>query len=225
LTSIVVRRLLGVVFAATRYAIDPSPWPFDPDVITIHGAVFEAAHAQSRSELTVSVPAPPAAGTVSSELVTVTPQRVVVGAVTDVFEEVQEAARGGDDEENEEDEGAAAPGRTPSSYRSASAHPYHRGLTLVQVAYLMHGPNGRVFPQDRKIEDGSYSSRGRWLPSPAVSISNRRQAQQSRAVGGAKAFARTPPHLFSSSRQRFEVVRSSNWIEPRIARERPAAGQ
>ena len=92
LTSIVARRLLGAVFAATRYAIDPSPWPLDADVITTHCAVFEAAHVQSRDALTASVPAPPAAGTISSEVVTVTPHRVVVGVVIEVFDEVQEAA-------------------------------------------------------------------------------------------------------------------------------------
>ena len=91
LTSMVARRLLGALFAATRYAIDPSPWPFDSDVITIHCAVLEAAHVQSRAALTVSVPAPPAAGTFPSELATVTPQRGAVGAVTDVFDEVQDA--------------------------------------------------------------------------------------------------------------------------------------
>ena len=59
--------------------------------MTTHCAVFDAAHAQSRAALTVSVPAAPAAGTISMELVTVTPQRVTDGAVSDVFEEVHEA--------------------------------------------------------------------------------------------------------------------------------------
>ena len=89
----VARREAGVVFAATRYAIEPSPCPLVADVITIHCAVFDAAHAQSRVALTVSVPAAPAAGTVSKELVTVTPQRAAVdGDVTDVFDEVHDAA-------------------------------------------------------------------------------------------------------------------------------------
>jgi hypothetical protein len=87
----VARRLLGALFAATRYEIDPSPWPLESDAITIPCAVLEAAHVQSRAALTVSVPAPPAAGTLPSELATVTPQRGVVGAVTDVFDEVQDA--------------------------------------------------------------------------------------------------------------------------------------
>jgi 3-deoxy-D-manno-octulosonate 8-phosphate phosphatase KdsC-like HAD superfamily phosphatase len=53
--------------------------------------VFDAAHVQSRVALTVSVPVPPDAGTVSTELVTVTPQRGGVGAVTEVFDEVHDA--------------------------------------------------------------------------------------------------------------------------------------
>jgi hypothetical protein len=91
LTSMLARRAAGALFAATRYAIDPSPWPLVADVMTIHCAVFDAAHVQSRVALTVSEPAPPEAGTVSTEFVTVTPQRGVVGAVTEVLDEVHDA--------------------------------------------------------------------------------------------------------------------------------------
>jgi hypothetical protein len=60
------------------------------DVITIHCAVFDAAHVQSRAAVTVNDPAPPEAGTVSIVFATVTLQRSVVGAVTDVFDEVHD---------------------------------------------------------------------------------------------------------------------------------------
>ena len=76
LTSMVARRAAGALFAATRYAIEPSPWPLLAEVSTIHCAVFDAAQVQSRAALTVSDPEPPLAGILSSELVTVTPQRV-----------------------------------------------------------------------------------------------------------------------------------------------------
>src|SRR5262245_21434053 len=90
------RRAAGAPFAATRYEIDPSPWPLVADVITIHCAAFEAAHVQSRVAVTVSDPAPPEAGTVSIELVTVTLHRCVVGAVTDVLDEVHDASPAAD---------------------------------------------------------------------------------------------------------------------------------
>ena len=95
LTSMVARRAAGALFAATRYAIEPSPWPLLAHVSTIHGAVFDAAQVQSRAALTVSDPDPPLAGILSSELVTVTPQRVRCGAVIDVCDDV----RGADERE------------------------------------------------------------------------------------------------------------------------------
>ena len=91
LTSIVARRGAGTPFAATRYAIEPSPCPLLAEVSTIHWAVFDAAQAQSRAAVTVSDPAPPPAGILSSELVTVTPQRAAPGAVTDVCDDVHDA--------------------------------------------------------------------------------------------------------------------------------------
>ena len=70
----------------------PSPCPLVADVIAIQLTPFEAAHVQSRDAAIVTVPAPPDAGTVSGELVTVTVQRTVDGDVCDVSEDVQDAA-------------------------------------------------------------------------------------------------------------------------------------
>jgi hypothetical protein len=90
LTSIVACRTAGALFAATRYAIDPSPCPLVAEVMTTHCALFDAAHVQSRAAVTVSVPAPPDAGTVSIELVTTTVQRADEGTVTDVCDDVHD---------------------------------------------------------------------------------------------------------------------------------------
>jgi hypothetical protein len=53
------------------------------DVITTHAASLAAVHAQSRATPTESVPVPPAAGGISTELVRLTVQRDAVGAVVD----------------------------------------------------------------------------------------------------------------------------------------------
>jgi hypothetical protein len=47
---------------------------------------------QSRAAVTIRDPAPPEAGTVSMELVTVTMHRCVVGAVTDVLDDVHDTS-------------------------------------------------------------------------------------------------------------------------------------
>jgi len=49
----------GSAFAETRYAIDPSPWPFPPPVMAIQLASLAAVHVHSRETLTETVPAPP----------------------------------------------------------------------------------------------------------------------------------------------------------------------
>jgi len=53
-------RLTGSAFAETRYATDPSPCPLAEDVNPIHGACVLTLHVQSRSTVTVTLPAPPA---------------------------------------------------------------------------------------------------------------------------------------------------------------------
>jgi hypothetical protein len=52
--------LTGSLFAWTRYAIEPSPWPSRPEVISIQVAVLAADQAHSRERLTATVPVPPA---------------------------------------------------------------------------------------------------------------------------------------------------------------------
>jgi hypothetical protein len=92
LTSIVPRRCAASVFAAIRYAAEPSPWPLLPDVITIHETWLDAAHVQSRLVAIVSVPAPPEGGADSIEFVTVTWHFEPDGPATDTAEDVQDAA-------------------------------------------------------------------------------------------------------------------------------------
>jgi hypothetical protein len=53
-------RLTGSAFAEMRYATDPSPCPLADDVNPIHGACVVTLHVQSRSTVTVTLPAPPA---------------------------------------------------------------------------------------------------------------------------------------------------------------------
>jgi len=88
----VPRLVAGSAFDATRYETDPSPCPLVADVIAIQLTPFDAAHVQSRVVAIVSVPAPPEAGTISGEFVTVTAQRTVDGDVCDVSDDVHDAA-------------------------------------------------------------------------------------------------------------------------------------
>jgi hypothetical protein len=57
----------------------------------IHGASAFADQEHSRSEVTVRLPLPPAAGTAGVLLVTVTPHRSSVGATTLVFADPPQA--------------------------------------------------------------------------------------------------------------------------------------
>ena len=51
----------------------PSPWPLAPALMLIHPLSEEAVQAHSRAVVTVTVPAPPRAGTAASGAVTDTP--------------------------------------------------------------------------------------------------------------------------------------------------------
>jgi hypothetical protein len=51
---------------------EPPPCPLLDDVIVIHAAPDDAAHVQSRSAVIVSVPVPPPAGAVGSEVAALT---------------------------------------------------------------------------------------------------------------------------------------------------------
>ena len=78
-------------FAATRYAIDPRPWPLLADVRTTHSALLDAVHKQSRARSIERLPDPPAAAAASIEFVRVTPQREAEGPVTERSADVQDA--------------------------------------------------------------------------------------------------------------------------------------
>src|SRR5687768_4137271 len=87
----VARRGAGSVFAATRYEIDPLPWPLLADVMTTHAAPLDAVQAHSRARSSESVPEPPVAGDVSTEFVRRTLHRELDGAVVDWPTDVHEA--------------------------------------------------------------------------------------------------------------------------------------
>jgi hypothetical protein len=52
----------GPLVAATLKVTLPAPLPFAPAVIVIHGALFDAVHAQPPPAATDTVPVPPVAG-------------------------------------------------------------------------------------------------------------------------------------------------------------------
>lgn len=78
----------GSAFAATRYAIAPSPWPLAFPVIAIQLAVLDADHEHSRDTLTFTIPVPPAAPKLDDELLIDGAHRVAVGPVTFVTPEL-----------------------------------------------------------------------------------------------------------------------------------------
>src|SRR5688572_889070 len=71
--------------------MDPSPWPLLADVMTTHAAPLDAVQVQSRPEATASVPAPPAAGEVSTEFLRLMLHRKPDGPVVDCCVDVQDA--------------------------------------------------------------------------------------------------------------------------------------
>ena len=84
-------RAAGAGLAPTRKASVAVPWPLVDDASVIQDAAVEADHVQSGVVSIATVPEPPAAGTLDSELVADSWHFEVVGAVICVEDEWQPA--------------------------------------------------------------------------------------------------------------------------------------
>ena len=60
-------RATGSAFADTRNPTEPSPCPFDPEVMAIQPVCDVALHGQSRSTVMETVPAPPVAANLGAD--------------------------------------------------------------------------------------------------------------------------------------------------------------
>lgn len=58
---IALLRVTGSAFESRRKAIEPSPWPCAPEVITNQGAALAAVHEHSRETVTLTALVPPLA--------------------------------------------------------------------------------------------------------------------------------------------------------------------
>jgi hypothetical protein len=83
----------GTVFGATEYGTDASPWPPRSPVMDTQLASVVIDHVQSRAVVIASEPGPPAAENADGTLLTATWHLSAVGALTDVWVELQPDAR------------------------------------------------------------------------------------------------------------------------------------
>lgn len=79
--------MAGAGFGPTRKSTVPLPWPLVDEANVIQDAVVEADHVQSRVVSMATVPEPPAAGTLESELLKDSSHFEVVGAAGCVEDE------------------------------------------------------------------------------------------------------------------------------------------
>lgn len=108
----------GTGFGATVNGRDAPPWPFwEPEIVTQLESVL-TVQVQSRVVDTVNVPDPPSAVKLPAELLAVIAHRTsVVGAVTDVWLELQATERA------DEVSAASSAVPTPAADRSISTVP------------------------------------------------------------------------------------------------------